>query len=251
MRLLADLHTHTVASGHAFSTITELAGAAAERGLELIAVTDHGPGLPGGPHEWHFTNLKLVPSVLSGVRMLRGIEANVTEVGGLDLPDEDLERLDFAAAGFHPGFGWEGASGEDLTEALLSVISNPLVDMLSHPGNIKYQVDIDAVAAAAAAAGVIIELNDFTFAPRGSRKGSEDRERAFVRAAQEAGAPLALNSDAHYHGDVGSFGNAGRVAEEMGLTEADFVNRDAATVLAHLRSRRPRPRLDADEEVGA
>ncbi len=249
MRLKADLHTHTVASGHAFSTITELASAAAERGLELIAVTDHGPGLPGGPHPWHFTNLKLVPSVLSGVRILRGIEANVTEVGGLDLPDEDLERLDFVAAAFHPGFGWEGGDGGDLTEALLRVVSHPLVDMLTHPGNIRYPVDVPAVAEAAAAAGVIIELNDFTFAPRGSRKGSEDRERAFVRAAMAAGGPVALNSDAHYHGDVGSFGSAGRVAEEMGLTETDFVNRDAASVLAHLRSRRPRARIE-EEEAG-
>lgn len=240
MRLLADLHTHSVASGHAFSTITEMAAAARDAGLELVAVTDHGPGLPGGPHEWHFINLKALPRELCGVRVLKGIEANVTDEAGLDLPEAVLERLDFVAAGFHPGFGWEEASTGALTEALVHVIANPYVDMVSHPGNARYPVDIPTVAEAAARHDVIVELNDFTFAPYGSRKGSEDREREFVLAAKAAGAPLAINSDAHYHGDVGSFDNAGAAAEVLGLTEADFVNRDATSVLAFLAAKRPR-----------
>jgi histidinol phosphatase-like PHP family hydrolase len=91
----------------------------------------------------------------------------------------------------------------------------------------------------------LVISDGLAFAPYGSRKGSEERERAFVVAALEAGAPLAINSDAHYHGDVGSFGNAGRVARELGLNEADFVNRDAATILAHLLARRPRPGIEA------
>jgi putative hydrolase len=249
MRLLADLHTHTIASGHAFSTVTEMAAAAADKGLELVAITDHGPGLPGGPHEWHFTNLKAMPHVLCGVRVLKGIEANVTDEAGLDLPEDTLQRLDFVAAGFHPGFGWEEAPPSALTEALVQVIAHPLVDMVSHPGNGRYPVDIPTVAEACARHNVIVELNDFTFAPYGSRKGSEERERAFVVAALEAGAPLAINSDAHYHGDVGSFGNAGRVARELGQNEADFVNRDAATILAHLLARRPRPGIEGGGEA--
>jgi putative hydrolase len=248
MRLLADLHTHTVASGHAFSTVTEMAAAARDAGLELVAITDHGPGLPGGPHEWHFINLKAMPARMFGVTVLKGVEANVTEEAELDLPEAVLERLDFVAAGFHPGFGWEEASTGALTEALLAVIANPYVDMVSHPGNARYPVDIPTIARAAAEHGVIVELNDFTFAPYGSRKGSEDREREFALAAKAAGAPLAINSDAHYHGDVGSFSNAGAAARELGFTEADFINRDAATVLTHLLARRPRPWLEESAE---
>lgn len=55
MNLLADLHTHTVANGHAFSTVKEMAEAAAGRGLKMIGVTDHGINMPGGPHEYYFS----------------------------------------------------------------------------------------------------------------------------------------------------------------------------------------------------
>ncbi|MDP2234058.1 MAG: PHP domain-containing protein, partial [Actinomycetota bacterium] len=75
MRLRADLHTHTIASGHAYSTLTENVRAAREGGLELIAVTDHGPSVPQGAHPWYFWNLKVAPSVLDGVRVLKGCEA--------------------------------------------------------------------------------------------------------------------------------------------------------------------------------
>ena len=71
MKIEADLHTHSVASGHAYSTISELALAAAERGLKMIAITDHGPAIPGGPHLYHFSNLKVLPEYLHGVRLLK------------------------------------------------------------------------------------------------------------------------------------------------------------------------------------
>jgi putative hydrolase len=111
MRLLADLHTHTVASGHAFSTVTELAHAAASKGLELIAFTDHGPSVPGGAHPWYFWNSKVVPSVIDGVIVLRGCEANVADTdNGIDLPDAVLKKVYFQNAlritGGLPQEGW-------------------------------------------------------------------------------------------------------------------------------------------------
>lgn len=250
MRLLADLHTHTVASGHAFSTVTELATAAAERGLELIAVTDHGPGLPGGPHPLYFHNLKSIPARIAGVRILRGIEANVASARGrLDLDDETLAQLDFVAIGFHPGFDFNDRDPDKVTEALLGAMENPLVDMVTHAGS--RAVDPVAVAEAAARLGVMIELNNLTFRAGSSRSGTGERERAVVAAAMAAGAPIAIDSDAHIHFDVGLRADAIAVARELGLTEERVVNRDAASVFAHLRARRPRPGLDVAEEGGA
>ena len=60
MKFLTDLHIHTVASGHAYSTIEEIARAAGEKGLEIIAITDHTAGMPGGAHDFHFQNLGVV-----------------------------------------------------------------------------------------------------------------------------------------------------------------------------------------------
>ena len=123
MRLLADLHTHTVASGHAFSTVTELATAAAAKGLELIAITDHGPAVPGGAHAWFFWNSKAIPGTLSGVRILKGCEANVADTeNGLDLPDEILSILDIVAVGLHPLTGFDDGNKARNTRALIRAI---------------------------------------------------------------------------------------------------------------------------------
>lgn len=253
MELRADLHTHTIASGHGYSTVTENAQAALERGLELIATTDHGPRVPQGAHPWYFANQKMTPSVFRGVRLLNGCEANIvpdTE-NGMDLPDELLQVLDFVAVGFHGFCGYDEGDIDRNTEAALRVIANPLVDMLTHPGNqANYPLHVDQVVEAAAKHRVILELNNHSFDPHGSRSGSHDREVEFAVAAFAAGAPIAIGSDAHYHVAVGECEPALRHAAVAGIDSSAFVNRSAATVLDFLLSKRPRPRLDWGPTVG-
>ena len=247
MRLLADLHTHTMASGHAYSTLTENAQVARAYGLELIAITDHGPSVPQGAHPWYFWNLKVVPGVLDGVRILKGCEANVVQDtdNGLDLSDQALELLDFVAVGFHPTAGFDEPDRARNTEALLRVMANPLVDQVTHPGNDdEFPLDLAAIVEAAVRYNVILELNDHSFDPASSRSGSTGREREFARAAYDAGAPISIGSDAHYALHVGRFDAAIAIAEEFGFAEKRIVNRDAASVLAHLTGKRERPRLD-------
>ena len=102
MQFVADLHVHTVASGHAYSTVKENARAAADKGLAIIALTDHGPGMPGGAHVYHFSNQTAIPPFLFGVRVLKGIEANaMNRFGKLDLDDFRLSKLDIVAVGLH------------------------------------------------------------------------------------------------------------------------------------------------------
>lgn len=250
MRLLADLHTHTVASGHAFSTVTELAQAAADKGLELIAFTDHGPSVPGGAHPWYFWNTKTVPSTLSGVRVLRGCEANVADSeNGLDLPDEVLGMLDLVAVGFHPLTGFDDHDRERNTRALLRAMRHPLVDIVTHPGNgHEFPLEMDAIVAAAVELGVALELNGHSFDPDSSRSESAATERAFAVAAREAGAHISVGSDAHYHAHVGEFGHALAVATEIDFPIERIVNRDAASVLAFLRWRREHPGTPLEPE---
>ncbi|MGI6120647.1 MAG: PHP domain-containing protein, partial [Desulfosporosinus sp.] len=82
MDIKVDLHTHTVASGHAYSTISENAQAALRKGIKLLGMTDHGPSMPGTPHLYHFGNLSILPEELYGVRILPGVEANITNHEG-------------------------------------------------------------------------------------------------------------------------------------------------------------------------
>ena len=231
--------------------MTELATAARDRGLELIAICDHGPSVPQGAHPWYFWNLKVVPSVLGGVRILKGCEANVSpdSDNGIDLPDLILEQLDFVAVGFHPLTGFDERDRARNTAALMRVMANPLVDMVTHPGNEdEFPLDLEAVVAAAVEHGVILELNDHSFAETSSRSGGAAREREFAAASLAAGAPVAIGSDAHYHLHVGRFDAAEAVASELGFTEERLVNRDAASVLGFLLAKRERPRLDAGGE---
>jgi len=250
MRLLADLHTHTIASGHAYSTLTEMVRGAVVGGLELIAITDHGPAVPQGSHPWYFWNSKALPAVMDGVRILKGCESNIspTEDNGLDLPDEVLEKLDFVGIGFHPLTGFDDGDIGRNTEAIERAIANPLVDMVTHPGNGEFPVHLERVVAAALEHGVILEINDHSFHSSSSRSQHSHLERELVGLAHEAGCHVAINSDAHYHLHVGRFDHAIAVAEEAGFTEADIVNRHSGSVLEFLLARRARPRLNMGGE---
>jgi len=247
MRLLADLHTHTIASGHAYSTLTENALAAAAAGMELIAITDHGPAVPQGCHPWYFWNLKSVPSVLDGVRILKGCEANLSadSENGIDLPDLVIEKLDFVAVGLHPLTGFDQLDRDKNTEALLRAMANPFVDQVTHPGNEdEFPLHLEQIIQAALDYNVILELNDHSFDVTSARSTSAAREREFATAAFEAGVPVSVGSDSHYALHIGHFETALAVAEEIGFTRERIINRDAKTVLTHLLAKRERPRLD-------
>ncbi|MCL1855011.1 MAG: PHP domain-containing protein, partial [Clostridia bacterium] len=100
MKLVVDVHVHTIVSGHAYSTVQETASAAGEKGLEMIAFTEHGPAMAGAPLPIYFANMSVFPHVMSGVKILRGAEANVVDhKGKLDLEDRILKKLDFVIAG--------------------------------------------------------------------------------------------------------------------------------------------------------
>ena len=82
MKFVADTHTHTISSGHAYSTLDELVKEASKKGLEVIAITDHTPAMPGGAHAFHFANLRIIPKEMYGVRILRGAETNIMDYEG-------------------------------------------------------------------------------------------------------------------------------------------------------------------------
>ena len=75
-----DLHTHTIASGHAYCTVREMARAASEKGLELLGITEHAPKMPGTCHNFYFHNLKTVPREMYGIRLLMGVELNICDL---------------------------------------------------------------------------------------------------------------------------------------------------------------------------
>ena len=100
MEVKIDTHTHTIASGHAYNTIREMASMAASRGLEGLAITEHAPEMPGSCGLYYFQNLKVVPRKLGNLRLLFGVELNILdEDGTVDLPERTIRSLDI---GQHP-----------------------------------------------------------------------------------------------------------------------------------------------------
>lgn len=227
-----DLHIHTVASGHAYSTIDEIAREAAARGLRGIGMTDHGPALPGGPHPYHFAALRFIPTYLHGVRVLRGIEANIIAPGELDLPQNKLDLLDLVLAGFHEECGFRAGSVTENTDAVVRVMERRLLHVLTHPGNPVFPIDYDVAARTAAETGVAIEINNASFSL--SRHGSADNCRQMARCCARHGTWVAIGSDAHIAQGVGVFDEALAAAQTGGVRWEQIVNRTLESTLAFL-----------------
>lgn len=235
MHFVADLHIHTLASGHAFSTVLEIARAAADKGLEIIALTDHGPCMPAAPHEYHFSNQVVIPDRLFGVRVLKGIEANVMDRDGrLDLDEGRLARLDIVLAGFHTNCAPYG-SVEENTLMMINAMKNPWVDAIVHPGNPEYPIDEEKVARAAAEHGVALEINNSSLTV--SRKGSLPHCDNIARLAKEHGCKIMVGSDSHFALNVGDFGAAEELIARNGIPPERILNTSAAMIMEHLERR--------------
>ena len=124
MKLVVDTHTHTISSGHAYSTVSENAIQAKINGMEAIAMTDHGPGMRGSATEVHFLNLCVIPEYIDGLGS-SGAEANITDFPRLDISDKILSRLEFVIAGLHEILTSPG-SLEENTEGMINALMNPL-----------------------------------------------------------------------------------------------------------------------------
>ncbi len=238
MTIIADMHTHTIVSGHAYSTLDENLRAASAKRLLFMATTEHGPCMPGAPHAYYFSNMRILPRELYGVRLIRGIEANVLNTAGeLDLPERFLRNLDYVAVGLHDDC-FAPASVEENTQALLTAMQNPLVDTVVHPGNPKFPLDISRLLTAAAEQGVLIEINNSSLL--GSRKGSGETCGIIARMASERRMRVVLGSDAHYAGSVGELTKALNLARCAGIADEYILNLSKDAVEQFVEQRRQR-----------
>jgi putative hydrolase len=238
VRFVADLHIHTVASGHAYSTVLENARMAADRGLSLIAITDHGPCMPGGPHPYHFGNLAAIPNNLFGVTILKGIEANVMDRNGaLDLDEARLAKLDIVLAGLHTMCAPKG-SVEETTGMMIQTMKNPWVDVIVHPGNPEYAVDEEAIVQAAVKYDVALEINNSSLTV--SRRGSKSHCDNIAGLAKRYGAKILLGTDSHVALSVGDFTQAAMLLEKNDISPEDTLNTSVERIMAHLQRRHNR-----------
>lgn len=222
---LADVHMHSVMSGHAFGTIRELAAEAAARGLKLIGVTEHGPGIPGTVDPIYFRNLADAPRMLYGVEMLYGSEVNVLNGGVLSLDRRHLDCLDYAAAGIH-GQCYEDEGVVGNTDTVIHCMEDPKVRFISHPDDGNFPLDYPTLVQGAKEYGVALEVNNSSLRKPTMRPGCVENYERMVPLCMEYGVPIIVNTDAHDPSAVGDFAHARALLERLGVPDELIVNND-------------------------
>lgn len=235
IQIVADTHTHTLACGHAYSTLYENVQAAARRGLNFLCVTEHGPEMPDGPHDTYFLNIpKVVPDVIDGVIVLKGAEANIMNYAGrLDVPDSYLKRLDWVIASYHTNC-IDPLDVEAHTAGWLAVARNPLVDVAGHVGDGRYPFEMEPVIRAFAEYGKVVEVNSHSFR---CRPGSDVNCREAVRLCKKYGVPVVCSSDAHFFTQVGEVAASIAMLEELDYPQELILNADYDRFLAFARQK--------------
>lgn len=219
-----DLHMHTNASdGRA--TLEQMVEAAIARGLEYIAITDHSKrvtmarGLDGARLLAQWAKIERLRPAYPQIQILKGVECDILESGGMDLPDEVLAQADWVIASVHYG---QKQPREKITQRILGAIENPYVDIVAHPtGRLinkrdAYQVDIEQVFAAAAKHKKLLELN--------ANPARLDLNDLHCAAAKKCGIPIAINTDAHSVEGLEVMRYGVLQARRGGLTPKDVAN---------------------------
>lgn len=237
MKYLSDLHTHSIVSGHAYTTLLENIEFCSKNGIKVLGTSEHGPTMPGAPHYWYFGNLKVVPRVINGVTILRGCEANILDVeGNLDMPEDGMKHLDYMIASFHEPVFAPGKSKAENTAAILNVMDKyEKVEILGHLGNPNYELDYDAIVKKAKEKNIMIEINNSSLLGS-SRVGSDVNCKKVAELCKEYGTKVILSSDAHINTCIGVFNKGIELFEEINMPEELIMN-DPAKLIEHLKSK--------------
>ncbi len=222
--LRGDLHMHTTATdGRA--TLAEMVAAARAHGFGYIAITDHSKrvsmanGLDESRLRAQWAEIDRLNATLTDLRVLKGVEVDILERGGLDIADDCLREADWVVASVHYG---QNQSREQITARIIGALENPNVSAIAHPtGRLinrraPYEVDLEAVFKAAAAHGKCLELN--------SNPARLDLDDLASATAKAHGIPIVISSDAHSVEGFSVLRYGILQARRAGLTASDVLN---------------------------
>lgn len=225
MKAIIDLHTHALASGHAYSTVKENIEYAKINGLKYYGLSDHSVNMPGGPHIFYFHNLKVLPKEVDGVRILKGMEANIIDYdGNIDVDiDKYLRGLDYMIASLHT-VCLEPGTKEENTRATLNAMDHELVKIIGHPDDGRYELDYEAVVKKAKEKNILLEVNNSSLDPHSFRPNARENYRELLSLCKEYGVRIILGSDAHICYQVGKFEDAEKLLEDLDFPKELVIN---------------------------
>lgn len=236
MKYEADLHTHTLASTHAYSTIMENCRSAVQKGIKIIAMTDHAPMEPDSPHIWHIENLGILPDKIEDIRVLKGVEANICNSNGaLDISERVLSRIEWVVASLHSPVFWPENSKE-LFDTYKKVCLNIHVDLIGHPTTGEIDYNADELAKLFKEYDKLVELNEASLL---SGRTKRDKMIDLIKACKKYETPVAVDSDAHFCYSIGEVKNVEKLLDELDFPERLIINKDLEKLKERIKNKRP------------
>lgn len=224
MDYILDVHCHSVASGHAYSTITENINYAKDK-LKLLAITDHAPKMPGSCSKIHFLNFSVLPKKVGELEILYGAELNIlNDKADLDLPQNIIDKLDIKIASIHPPCFAPCNDIDYVTDAVINSMKNKDINIIGHLGDPRYPIDIKKVVKASKDTKTLIEINNASLSKNNTRFGGEDIVLDILKECKVQNVDIILNSDAHYHTQIGNFDNILPLLEKANFPKDLIVN---------------------------
>lgn len=225
MNYTIDLHTHTLASGHAYNTIDEMVTEAKKRGMTHLGITEHAMKMPGTCHEFYFQNLKVVPKDRDGLRLLLGSEVNIIDYKGtVDLSKSLLKEMDVVIASLHKPCIRSGSIAEN-TAAYIGAMENPYINIIGHPDDGRFPVDYEILVKTAKETNTLLEINNNSLRPVGPRVGTKENDIKILKLCMKYDVMVVFGSDAHVKEDIGNFGEIEAVIKEVEFPEELVANR--------------------------
>lgn len=228
-KLVADIHMHTLASGHAYGTIREMAASAKEKGLQLIGISEHGPGIPGTVDSFYYSNLEVIPRIINGVEVIHGCEINVLNNGNLSLEEEYINLLDYAIVGIHK-LCYSNEGKEKNTDNLISCMKNNKVQFVSHPDDDRTPLNYERLVQAAKEYKVALEVNNSSLIKKDQRLNCYENYKTIVRLCHQYRVPIVVSSDAHDPSWVGEFDLAYELLEKLKVDDDLILNNDIGKI---------------------
>lgn len=219
MKIEIDTHTHTIASGHAYSTMSEMITSAKRKNLKALGITEHAPAMPGTCQSFYFHNFRVIPREKDGIKIFMGAELNIIDYfGKVDLDDYSLSCIDYAIASMHMPCIKPG-NIEENTCAIINAMKNPFIKIIGHPDDSRFPLDYEKIVKSARENHVLLELNNSSLNPSGFRQNAKTNDKIMLNLCKQYNVPIVLGSDAHIEYDVGNF-----IFADSLIKEIDFPN---------------------------
>ncbi len=225
--LKIDLHIHSIASGHAHNTILEYINRAKELKMKVIGISEHGPSTTGNAlDETYFRVLTRLPQLVNGVRILRGIEANIIDSkGSIDISDKVIDKLDYVMANFHCNNPYKDKGSKANTNAMINAIRSGRIDIITHPFFVKdFHVNIEKISEEACRHNVMLEVNLSYLKENKIQPDTFANLKKMMSVVKKYKKKVIIGSDAHNIWELADDSGLKKIKNKIGLKENIIIN---------------------------